>query len=240
MAIRVFAEHINCTMIKLFVFILAVMAILNFSGCTSNGKKLGYEFPDSPIEDESTEYTEDRDTATGVVPYDNSIVDIPEFEGTSENTTLSEIYSNSKFSIRYPSNWDVVQENAQAYYATVSVQIMQQETNEYDFRPNINIIISKDKHSETTATLARMSYNKAKEIGYVTNLIGINNCKIDGREGSVVECVAMSNGYELRMYQYIVKKRDNTTFIITVTLDHNNIGDQKRLSQQIIESIKIF
>lgn len=229
---------------KYFVFSLAVIAILNFSGCSSNDKRLGYESDNTPIEYDSNTVVENCDTVVVSENYedDNDIVDISEFGETPDNKfLLSEVYSNSKFSIRYPSNWDVVQENAQATdNTTIAVQIMQRGTNDYDFRPNVNIIASKDKRTESTASLARISYDQARKIGFATNLISIHDCQVNGKGGSVAEYIATVEGYKLHIYQYIVKKKDNSAFIITMTLDSNNLGTQKSLSQQIINSIKIF
>lgn len=230
-------------MMKYIVFIIAVIAMLNFCGCSPNNKRLGYESENSPSEYESTAVVENSDTVVIPEAYDdyNNIVDTTEFDGVSEDKFLSEIYSNSKFSIRYPSNWEVVQENAQVTAnTTIAVQIMQRGTNEYDFRPNVNIIASKYKRTETTASLARVSYNQAKELGFATNLIDIYDCQINGNNGSIAEYIATVDGYKLHIYQYIVKKKDNSTFIITMTLDHNNLRVQKSLSHQIVDSIKIF
>lgn len=229
---------------KYFAFSLAVIAILNFSGCSSNDKRLGYESENTPIEYESNAVAENCDTtvAAEVSEDDNYIVvDTSKFGETPDNKFLSEVYSNSKFSIRYPSNWDIVQENARATdNTTIAVQIMQRGTNDYDFRPNVNIIASKDKRTETTASLARVSYDQARKIGFATNLIGIHDCQVNGKGGSVAEYIATVEGYKLHIYQYIVKKKDNSTFVITMTLDHINLETQKSLSQQIINSIKIF
>ncbi len=230
---------------KYFVLILAVIAMLNCSGCSSNDKRLGYESENSSNEYESNDVIDNCDTIAiaieEVYDYDNNQVVITEFEGIPENKLLTKIYTNSKFSIRYPSNWDVVQENGRATVnTTIAVQIMQRGTNEYDFRPNVNIIVSKDKRTETTASLARISYNQAKELGFATNLIGIYDCQINGKNGSVAEYIASVEGYRLHIYQYIVKKKDSSIFVITMTLDHNNLREQKSISHQIIDSIKIF
>lgn len=228
---------------KYFAFSLAVIVILNFSGCSSNDKRLGYESENTPIEYESIADAENCDTvvAAEASDDDNYVIDTSEFGESPDNKLLSEVYSNRKFSIRYPSNWDIVQENAQVTdNTTIAVQIMQRGTNDYDFRPNVNIIASKDKRTETTASLARVSYDKARKIGFATNLIGIHDCQVNGKGGSVAEYIATVEGYKLHIYQYIVKKKDNSTFVITMTLDYNNLGTQKSLSQQIINSIKIF
>lgn len=228
---------------KYFAFSLAVIIILNFSGCSSNDKRLGYESENTPIEYESIADAENCDTvvAAEASDDDNYVVDTSEFGESPDNKLLSEVYFNRKFSIRYPSNWDIVQENAQATdNTTIAVQIMQRGTNDYDFRPNVNIIASKEKRTEATASLARVSYDQARKIGFATNLIGIHDCQINGKDGSVAEYIATVEGYKLHIYQYIVKKKDNSTFVITMTLDQNNLGTQKSLSQQIINSIKIF
>lgn len=230
-------------MMKFFVFLLAIIAIIKFCGCSSNDKKLGYESEDELYEYESPVTMENYDTDIVEETYDDeSEIDITtEFEVTPENNILSRIYSNNKFSIKYPSNWDVVQDNTRATKnTTIAVQIMQRETNEYDFRPNVNIIASKDKYSESAITLARKSYNQVKDLGIAANLIEIRVCQIDGKEGCVAEYTATVEGYNLHIYQYIVKKKDDSTFVITMTLDQTNLRNQKTLSQQIIDSIKIF
>ena len=228
---------------KYFVFIIAVIAISNFTSCSSNDKRLGYESENTSIEYKSNAVVENCDTVVTAEVYGDNydIADTTEFEGTPDYTFLSGIYSNSKFSIRYPSNWDIVQENAQVTdNTTIAVQIMKQGTNDFDFRPNVNIIASKDKHTESTASLAIRSYNQARKLGFATSLIGIRDCQVNGKDGSIAEYIATVEGYKLHVYQYIVKKKDNSTFIITMILDHKNLGTQKSLSQQIIDSIKIF
>ena len=60
-----------------------------------------------------------------------------------------QVYSNEYFSIKYPTTWQIVQDDNQVTgNTTVSVQIMEKLKNDYDFRPNINIIVSKKKWSE--------------------------------------------------------------------------------------------
>lgn len=226
---------------KNVIFNIALMAILTFYGCSSKGERLGYESLNSTIEYESIADGADSDTVVGVEASDYNPVDMSVSEKTSNHQYLSQTFSNYKFSIRFPSNWDVVQENARATdNTTIAVQIMQREVNEYDFRPNVNIIASKDKRTESPTTLARMSYNQVKESGLPTNLIGIHDCQVNGKKGSVAEYVMTIEGYKLHLYQYIVKKKDNSTFIITVTLAQDKFKEQKALSQQIINSIEIF
>lgn len=217
-------------MLKELIILFIASIELGTSSCSSNGHKLGYESYEDSIECESKVIDIDFDTITSI-----------EILKDSNPTQLTEIYCNNMFSIRYPSNWEVIQENTQALDSTrIAVQIMQVGINDYDFRPNINVIVSKDKHPESTTSLAKSSFNQARKFGYATTLISVHDCQINGKKGSVSECYATLEGYKLHIYQYIVKKKDNSTFIITMTLDHKKIDDQKSISQRIINSIKIF
>lgn len=63
---------------------------------------------------------------------------------------------------------------------------------------------------------------------------------VGGCYGSVVEYTANLNGYPMHIFQYVVKKKDNTTMIITLTLDQNNLVCQKEVGMAIINSIEIF
>lgn len=201
--------------------LLAAFSFISCSSCSSNGEKVGYE---------SDNYNDE-----------NNIIDNSEFEESSDNELLSETYSNSKFSIRYPSNWEVAYENMKvADNTTISVQIMQRVTNESFFAPNFNIIASKDKRYETTASLAKITYKQLKELGLEINLIDIHDCQIDGKNGSVMEYTLTFDGYKIRGYQYTVKKKDNSTFAITMAVDDNRLREQKPLAKRIINSIKIF
>ena len=188
----------NLRILPILIILILVVALC-LSACSSNGQKLGYE---------SYEPLAKGDTIMTTEIYNNDSTEGLEISDIPDNNILPEIYSNSKFSIRYPWDWYVVQENVRATdNTTIAVHIMQRETNELDFRPNINVIVSKDKHSETTYSLARISYNQAREEGFATRLIGINDCQINGNKGSVAEYVAMIEDYSLHIYQYIVKKK---------------------------------
>lgn len=214
---------------KIAAVVIGIIGIIICS-CNSKNPKLGYETEYEYIEELPEIISADSDTVVGI-------------ENDEEycHTQLTQTYANNRFSIRYPYNWKVVQQNTQATANTnIAVQIMQEAINDYDFRPNVNIIITKEKHSETTSSLAKISYNQTKEVGLSTTLIGIHDCQINGKKGSVVEYIAKIEGYKLHIYQYIVKKKDNTTFVITMTLDDNNLRNQTTLSQQIIDSIKIL
>lgn len=228
--------------------IVLVIASFALTSCSLNSKKLGYESEDEMIESQIQD-TQGCDTAAviddlgeddTVVAIDEDITAVRDQHETND-VILPKVYSDSKFSIRYPSTWEIVQQDARATAnTTIAVQIMQKPENDYDFMPNVNVIVSKNKHVESTADLARLSYSQAKDAGFATSLIGVRAYSINGNKGSVAEYTASIEGYKLHIFQYIVKKKDNTTFTITMTLDHSNMRKQQALAQQIIDSIKIL
>jgi (2Fe-2S) ferredoxin len=155
--------------------------------------------------------------------------------------SLNKQYSNEYFSIKYPTTWQIVQDDNQVTgNTTVSVQIMEKLKNDHDFRPNINIIVSKKKWSEPTSYLAQNTIAQNKQIMDSYHLleqnddIYINNC-----QGSVIDYTFNIQGYKLHGIQYIVKKKDNTTFIITATTDAARHSKQKVIANTMINSLKI-
>ena len=155
--------------------------------------------------------------------------------------SLNKQYSNEYFSIKYPTTWQIVQDDIQVTgNTTVSVQIMEKLKNDHDFRPNINIIVSKKKWSEPTSYLAQNTIAQNKQIMDSYHLleqnddIYINNC-----QGSVIDYTFNIQGYKLHGIQYIVKKKDNTTFIITATTDAARHSKQKVIANTMINSLKI-
>ena len=153
---------------------------------------------------------------------------------------LDKTYTNKHFSLRYPSSWQIVQEDNQATKsAIISLQIMEKRKNDVDFCPNINIIVSNKKWEEPTSFIAKQvsesyknSMTKYKEIRVIEATVG--NCC-----GSVLQYSYTIQGYYLRGDQYILKKEDNTTFIITVTTDGNKYQEQMKVISEILESIEI-
>lgn len=155
--------------------------------------------------------------------------------------SLNKQYSNEYFSIKYPTTWQIVQDDNQVTgNTTVSVQIMEKLKNDHDFRPNINIIVSKKKWSEPTSYLAQNTIAHNKQIMDSYHLleqnddIYINNC-----QGSVIDYTFNIQGYKLHGIQYIVKKKDNTTFIITATTDATKYSKQKVIADKMINSLKL-
>ncbi len=159
---------------------------------------------------------------------------------SASSIALSKQYSNSYFSIHYPSSWQVVQDENQATAkTTIAVQIMQKRTNDVDFCPNVNIIISGRKWSESTATLASQTAINNKKVVHSFKKVRISDTKISGYRGSLLEYTCPIDGYNLRGRQYIVKKPDNTTFIITATTDNKKDTEQVKVVKSILNSIVI-
>lgn len=153
---------------------------------------------------------------------------------------LDKQYSNSYFSLRYPSSWQVVQDDNQVTANTsIAVQIMEKQKNDVDFRPNINIIVSSKKWKESTSYIAQQSSQNNKQIVPSYKQLGISDTQISGCKGSLLEGTIELQGYKLRSSQYIVKKVDNTTITITVTTDNREHKDQMKIINAILKSIEI-
>lgn len=154
---------------------------------------------------------------------------------------LEKEYSNKYFSLRYPSLWQIVQDDNHLTETTViSLQIMQKQLNDYDFRPNINIIVSATKWTEPTSYLARQTADNNKRV--IPNYVVIdmrNDVKIDGCNGTLLSSRIEYQGFKMRSDQYIVKKADNTTFIITATTDNAKYQKQSAVIKKILDSMVI-
>lgn len=121
-----------------------------------------------------------------------------------------------------------------------SLQVMAKQINDYDFRPNVNIIISKEKREESTNQLALMTYKGLVKSGIQSKVVKLpSSITISGLKGSVVEYVMELNGYSIRGIQYVLKKTDNTTYIITSSIDNGKVNSQRKINDLIINSIKI-
>lgn len=149
-------------------------------------------------------------------------------------------YSNSYFCLRYPLSWQIVQEGNQVTANTsIAVQIMEKRKNDVDFRPNINIIVSNKKWEENTSNLALQTSQNNKQIIPSYRQLGISNTQVGGCKGSLVEAIFDLQGHTLRSTQYIVKKADNTTFIITATTDNRKHKEQMKVINDMLKSIQI-
>lgn len=231
-----------------YIYALFITVVIIGAGLFCIWSKFGSDAEDKYYENYFSNTNEQYglvEEEIGVVEEEIGVVEeeIGVFE--VDEISLPNIFSNNKFSIRYPYSWEIVQQNTHVLKnTTIDVQIMQKSVNDYDFRPNINIIVSKDKHQESTSYLARNSYMQSKArlkgLDITTSLIGIRDCMVGGCYGSVAEYTANLNGYSMHIFQYVVKKKDNTTMIITLTLDQNNLVCQKEVGMAIINSIEIF
>ena len=104
---------------------------------------------------------------------------------------------------------------------------------------SINIIISNKKWNEPTSYLAKKSHEEIKKYDYQCNFISIDDCILSGYKGSVLKQTIVLNGFKYLQYQYIVKKEDNTTFIITVDMDNSNYESQEDTIKEILSSLII-
>lgn len=154
-------------------------------------------------------------------------------------SNLPQKYNHSKFAFNYPAEWNIVQENIKANpHATIAVQIMDQSVRDNEFAPNINIILSNNKYTESVVQLAKISYNQVKDAGLPCKLNRISDITIGGCNSGFVDYTVNIQNYKLRVLQYIVKKSDNSTITITITLDNNKYSKQKNIASEIIKSFK--
>jgi len=158
----------------------------------------------------------------------------------AQSIALAKQYSNAYFSLNYPSSWQIVQDDNQATANTaIAVQIMEKQSNNIDFRPNVNVIVSSKKWTESTSYLAKQSSQNNRQIVSTYRQIGIYDKQIGNCKGSLLEYTISINGYTLHGRQYIVKKSDNTTFTITATTDERKDKNQMKLVNAILNSIEI-
>lgn len=157
------------------------------------------------------------------------------------NISLEKEYSNEYFSIKYPTSWQIVQDDSRITNSTsISVQIMEKQKNNYDFRPNINIIVSEKKRIESTVTLSNVTISQNKQTLPEYQLLAKNdNIMLSNCKGSRIEQQFTVQNYSLRSIQYMVKKQDNTTYTLTATMDANQYSTQILILKEIINSLII-
>ena len=110
---------------------------------------------------------------------------------------------------------------------------MEGQKNDYDFRPNINIIVSNKKWRESTAYLAEQTSQNNRRLIRSYKQLSTSNDVVLGK------CSFSVQGYQLKADQYIVKRTDNTTFIITATMENCKYSEQNKLVQSILKSLII-
>lgn len=116
--------------ITMFLASICLLCFLN--SCTGSSNRLGYESDENDtaitLEEKSIEAV-DSDTVVCEV-YEPPI-----------SSGLPEVYSDGRMKINFPSSWQIVQKNSRVTtHTTIAVQIMEKERNDYDFRPNVNVI----------------------------------------------------------------------------------------------------
>lgn len=147
-------------------------------------------------------------------------------------------FSTKDLTLKYPSSWEIVQQDANVgTHTTINVMLMEKKKNDNDFQANINIIKSKTKWEEPTSYLVEMSNKQLIDSDIECTLISIDDCILGGCKGSVSKRISTLNGYRLIEYQYVVKKQDNTTFIISVAVDSINNESKEKTIKEILNSI---
>lgn len=158
----------------------------------------------------------------------------------AQSIALTKQYSNAYFSLNYPSSWQIVQDDNQTTANTaIAVQIMEKQSNNIDFRPNVNVIVSNKKWMESTSYLAKQSSQNNRQIVSTYRQIGIYDTQIGNCKGSLLEYTFSINRYTLHGRLYIVKKPDNTTFTITATTDERKDKNQMKVVNAILNSFII-
>lgn len=153
---------------------------------------------------------------------------------------LEKTYGNKFFTLNYPDSWEIVMEDDRAISnVNVSVQVMAKKVNDIDFRPNVSIIKSAQKWTETTEYLAAGTIVQIKKMSPFVKSKGTKSVVISTCCGTMVEYEYVYDGYPLHFFQYIIKKADNTTFSITCTVDNNKLQSQKKIVDAIVRSIVI-
>jgi hypothetical protein len=157
----------------------------------------------------------------------------------SPTIALDKTFGNKYFTVNYPSNWEIVNEDANTVRdIDISVQVMQKRTNDTDFLPNVNIIKSPQKRTEPALELARITLNQLMQVISIEDVTS-DAVEVSGCKGVIVTYKAELQGFPLEWYQYIVKKTDNTTYTITCTINQTKRSTQKPIVDAIVKSCVI-
>lgn len=167
---------------------------------------------------------------------------------TEENSSLmavdssfEKMYANKYFSLSFPSDWQVVEDDGEVTdKTTVSVQIMAKQKNDTSLRPNINIIVFKDKHTESLDSVIQQAIvsNRSSVPDY--NQINVILAKVGERSCKRLEFTTTVNAYVLRCFQYVVQKQDGTIVLLTATTDNSCYLEQLPIIEAIISKTFIY
>ena len=155
------------------------------------------------------------------------------------NDTYINQYSTEVFCISYPSAWEKAQQNIDSVDTEIAVRIMEKPKYDYSFSPSIDIVVLKEKRMESIDSLAKISHKQLVDVNSECDLMGVSESSLGGYDGSLLKQTIVSNGCKILQYRYIVKKEDNTTFIITASVDYDNNRSQKAEIDKILSSFVI-
>lgn len=146
-------------------------------------------------------------------------------------------YNGETFSISYPSSWEKEIENYSTSIGEVNINliIMQKSSSPYDFRPNINIITGQ-KRSESTYELALISKRQNSTFATVYPPVSVIVCGLPAHR---IDYTFSYQGFSMFGRQYIVKKIDNSVYIITLTVDKNKMQTQLPVAESIFKTFRI-
>ena len=151
---------------------------------------------------------------------------------------LDKTFGNKYFSLNYPSDWEIINEDANTIDdIKISIHVMQKRINDIDFLPNVNII--KSKHIESTQEIAHITLNQMKQFFLQVKEGVFIDIVISGCKGTCLTYNCNVQGYELEFYQYFIKKADNTTYTITCAIDYFKRDSQKTIVDAIVKSLVI-
>ena len=156
----------------------------------------------------------------------------------NQNTKL---FENNYFSFRYPTSWDLASENGQKIdNNTPSVVIMKHRKNDYEFCPSVNVILGYKKINETPYSIAYNSYKVMKDIVPSAQLIGnVEKTELAGHQGAKVTVEFIMNGVHFRNTQYVIQIKNNIMLALTVGLEAENFIEQQKVTNEILQTLKI-
>ena len=176
-------------------------------------------------------------TETKYATYKLNTQKSEQIQNTS-SVILDKTFGNQYFSLNYPSDWEIINEDANTIDdIKISIHVMQRRINDIDFLPSVNII--KSKHIESTQQIASITIKQAKQVFSQVKEGNFKDVVISGLKGTCLTYNCNVQGYVLEFYQYFIKKADNTTYTITCAIDYFKRDTQKPIVDAIVKSLVI-
>lgn len=141
-------------------------------------------------------------------------------------------YDDGTYSIKYPNNWEATKRGDQLI-------LMQKRTNDYEFTPSVNIIIAAQKRTEKPRYLAEAAYKQVKSTGITIGNASYETTTLAGLSGCSWATSVSMQGFKLYDKQYIVKKNDNTTFIVSYMIEESKRFSQSKVVNDILSTLII-